>query len=104
MTFYPNSLYLISFLVVQSQNFKFKVSSSHSVGWCPGILALYTFTSFFQRFSFVHRDLQLLSCLVLFEICAREMCEKVFFLYIQKQYNMLKITLLFNKFTNFTGK
>ena len=29
---------------------------------------------------------------------------KVYLQTIQKQYNMLKISLLFKKFTNFTGK
>ena len=34
--------------------------------------------------------------LLVFEICARDICEK--------QYNILKISLLFKKLTNFTGK
>ena len=41
--------------------------------------------------------------LLLFEICARKICKK--FVYkLLKQQNMLKISLLFRKFTNFTGK
>ena len=62
--------------------------------------------------------------LLLFEICAREICEKFvykhskaieyvknyvkyvkyLFTNIQKQSNVLKISLLFEKFTNFTSK
>ena len=62
--------------------------------------------------------------LLLFEICAREICEKFvykhsqaieyiknyvkyvkyLFTNIQKQSNVLKISLFFEKFTNFTSK
>ena len=40
--------------------------------------------------------------LLLFEIYAREICKK--FVYKQKQENILKISLLFKKFSKFTGK
>ena len=50
-----------------------------------------------------HVENFILKHLLLFEICAREICES-FFTNIQKQKNMLKISLLFKKFTNFTGK
>ena len=40
--------------------------------------------------------------LLRFEISAREILEK--FVYIRKQYNKIKISVLFKKFTNFTGK
>ena len=62
--------------------------------------------------------------LLLFEICAREICEKFVYIHsqaieyvknyvkcvkylftnIQKQSNVLKISLFFEKFTNFTSK
>ena len=37
-----------------------------------------------------------------FELCARELCER--FVYKHSETMILKIRLLFNKFTNFTGK
>ena len=44
-----------------------------------------------------------LKYLLFFKIYARETYEK-FFTNIQKQKNMLKTSLVFKKFTNFTGK
>ena len=41
--------------------------------------------------------------LLVFEICAREIYEKFVYKHLE-QKNMLKISLLFKKFTNFTGK
>ena len=45
----------------------------------------------------------MLKHLLLFEICTREICEKFVYRH-SEQENMLKISLLFKKFTNFTGK
>ena len=42
--------------------------------------------------------------LLLFEICAREICEKFIYKHSETiEYCMLKISLRFNKFTNFPG-
>ena len=41
--------------------------------------------------------------LLCFEICAREILKSLF-TNIQKQWNKIKISLLFKKFSNFTGK
>ena len=40
--------------------------------------------------------------LLLFEIYAREICKK--FVYKRKEENILKISLVFKKFSKFTGK
>ena len=42
--------------------------------------------------------------LLLFEMRAREICEKFVYKHSETIECMLKITLLFKKFTNFTGK